>query len=222
MSRAAIVLLALICFAAHADRWPQIQFPKDAEVNVVADDMLYNGYPMRTWHLRDKQSQMMLASFFKKQWQNKSDKFDARMFNGDYVINSLQRPYLLTARIKQDYQGTIAYIGITKNLDELALKRVDNDFPTPSGSEVMSNIQSTDLYKKGHTLMVKSGKSLSASYHFYREYYQRRGWVEVSSILDNQAGKAALQMSQGANVVDISFFTQESAVIIVANQVKEG
>ena len=73
-----------------ASEWPEIDFPKSSQVEVVADSMRYHGYPMKTWVLKDKQSQMMMANFFKQQWLDSSDRFDARMFNGDYVINSLQ------------------------------------------------------------------------------------------------------------------------------------
>lgn len=92
---------------AEAKDWPSIEFPKNAEVNIVSDGMLYNGYPMRTWILKDTQSPLVLAEFFEKQWRADSDKFDAREFNGDYVINSLQSPYLLTARISEEFDGPL-------------------------------------------------------------------------------------------------------------------
>ncbi|WP_076410095.1 hypothetical protein [Shewanella sp. UCD-KL12] len=219
------LLLSSLLFSAtiYASDWPEIEFPDTAKVEVVADSMRYHGYPMKTWVMNDKQSQMMTANFFKKQWQADSERFDAKMFNGDYVINSLQGPYLLTARISKSYDGVVTYVGITKNIDESELIEANQvQFPKPNGARVISDIQSQDLFKQGRTLVLSSPQSLSASYHYYRRYYQRRGWLENSAILDTQAGKAALQMSQGTNIIDLSFNKKQSKTYIVANQVMEG
>ncbi|WP_144211106.1 hypothetical protein [Shewanella donghaensis] len=217
-----LIFLCFYSFAASSTDWPEIIFPESSQVSIVADDMKMYGYPMRTWVVKDKQSQMMMASFFKKQWQKQSDKFDAQMFNGDYVINSLQSSFLLTARIHKDYEGVTAFVGITKNMDEDEVLKNTKSFPVPPGATILSDIQSTDIFKQGHTLVIQSGQSLSHNYHFYRRYYQRRGWVENTGMLDTRAGKAALQMSQGADLIDISFNIKKSKVYIVANQVMEG
>jgi hypothetical protein len=216
------LLLLLAAQHCNADEWPTIKFPDTATVQIVADNMKMHGYPMRTWFLKDKKSQMVMASFFKKQWQADSDKFDAQMFNGDYVINSLQSPYLLTARIHNEYDGVIVYVGITKNIDETQLNSDANYFPTLNKSKVISDIQSEDLYKKGRNLVIQSNQSLSQNYHYYRRLYQRQGWLENTAVLDVSSGKAALQMSQGINTVDISLNTKNSKVLIVVNQVMEG
>ncbi len=98
-----------------ATEWPEIQFPDSATVEVVAEEMVYQGTPMATWVMRDKSNQMMTAAFFKRQWQGKSERFDEQMFGQDYIINSLQPPFLLTARIRKDFDGVLAYIGISKD-----------------------------------------------------------------------------------------------------------
>ncbi|WP_394391511.1 hypothetical protein [Shewanella woodyi] len=217
------LILLLISPSLFADDWPEVEFPDTADVQVVADSMLYHGYPMKTWVMEDEQSQMMIASFFKKQWEEKSERFDAQMFNGDYVINSMQPPFLLTARIHQEYDRVITYVGVTKNVTDRQLEKNNQvQFPKPNGSTLISDIKSNDIFKQGRTLILSTPSSLASSYHFYRRHFQQRGWVENSAILDTQSGKAALQMSQGSNLVDISFNTKKSVVYIVANQVKEG
>lgn len=217
------LILGFFGMFAHASDWPKMEFPDTAQVEIVADQMHYNGYPMKTWVVKDKRSLMVMADFFKKQWQTDSERFDARMFNGDYVINSLQPPYLLTARIAQQYQGVVAYVGITKNMDDSQLAKANrNKFPKPNGATVLSDIQSQDLYKQGRTVILSSTQSLSSNYHYYRRHFQQRGWIENSAILDAKAGKAALQMSQGTDSVDISFDSKDSQIYIVANQVTQG
>ncbi|MEC4728091.1 hypothetical protein HWQ46_21375 [Shewanella sp. D64] len=218
-----LILLALFSAQAYASDWPEIEFPESAKVEVVADNMRYQGYPMKTWVVTDKQNQMMMANFFKQQWQDNSERFDARMFNGDYVINSMQPPYLLTARISQNFDGVVTYVGITKEISETELAKVNqHQFPKPHGATVISDIQSQDLFKHGRTLVLSSPQSLSASYHYYRRHFQQRGWLENAAILDTNAGKAVLQISQGTNLIDISFNIKKSKVYIVANQVTEG
>ncbi|MFT5235205.1 MAG: hypothetical protein ACI8SK_000320 [Shewanella sp.] len=217
------MFISIFSAQSYASDWPEIEFPESAQVEVVADNMRYHGYPMKTWVVTDKQSQMMTANFFKKQWQEDSERFDARMFNGDYVINSMQPPYLLTARISQTYDGVVTYVGITKDVSDDELAKVNKlKFPKPNGATVISDIQSQDIFKQGRTLILSSPQSLSANYHYYRRHFQQRGWLENSAILDINAGKAVLQMSQGTNLVDISFNIKKSKVYIVANQVTEG
>jgi hypothetical protein len=217
------LIIAFISSFAYGKDWPNVEFPETAQVEIVADQMHYNGYPMKTWVVKDKRSLMVMADFFKKQWQTDSERFDARMFNGDYVINSLQPPYLLTARIAQQYGSVIAYVGITKNMDDSQLAKVNrNKFPKPNGATVLSDIQSHDLYKQGRTVILSSTQSLSSNYHYYRNHFQQRGWIATTTILDPQAGKAALQMSQGTDSVDISFDSKDSQIYIVANQVTQG
>jgi hypothetical protein len=218
-----LVLLMLFSHHVLAISWPEIAFPQNAQVDIVADNMLSHGYPLRTWVVKDKVSQMMMASFFRDQWEKKSQRFDARMFNGDYVINSLQPPFLLTARIHKESDGVITYLGVTNIIDEKT--RAKNNkafFPKIQGAEIISDIQSQDLFKQGRTLIMLTKSNLSSSYHYYRNYYQKRGWVENSAIIDRQAGKAVLQMSQGTDLVDISFNREKSRVYIVANQIMEG
>ncbi len=212
------LLTSTSCFA---DKWPDIEFPKNANVEVVADNMMIYGNQMRTWVVKVKQSQMQSAAFFKKQWKNKSERFDARIFNGDYVINSLQPPFLLTARIKQEYEQVIIYVGITKAADDKNQRRKQTRFPQLVGTTVMSDINSTDLYKKGRTLMLINKRSIEANYHYYRDYYRRRGWLETSGIIDNSAGNAVLRMNNGTNLLDMSFKKSKSETHIVAIQVME-
>lgn len=219
------LLLALLVISGSAQSvdWPEIQFPDTAKVEIVADNMTHNGYPMKTWLMTDKQSQMMTASYFKNQWQNKSLRFDARMFDGDYIINSLQPPYLLTARIQQKLDGVVAYVGITKDIDEQSSRQAkNNSFPILNNSDVISDIYSNDIYKQGRTLTIISKQSASANYYFYRNYFIRQGWVESSGLLDAAEGTAALQLNKGSNVVDISFNTEKNVTYIIANQVMEG
>lgn len=216
------LLLIVLSNQSYSSDWPEIEFPETANVEVVADSMRYHGYPMKTWVMKDKQSQMMTANFFIQQWREESERFDARMFNGDYVINSLQPPYLLTARIAHNYDGAVTYIGITKDINESELTKANQaQFPKTDGATVLSDIQSQDIFKKGRTLILSSPQSLSANYHYYRRHFLQRGWLENSAILDTEAGKAALQMSQGTNLIDISFNIKKSKVYIVANQVME-
>ncbi|KVX01522.1 hypothetical protein [Shewanella frigidimarina] len=222
MNKIYCLILLFYPIFVYADNWPGIEFPDSAVVEIVADDMTVYGFPMRTWIVKDKKSQMMMANFFAQQWRNNSDKYDAQMFNGDYVINSLQSSFLLTARIHREDDGVTVYVGVTQNIEQDKASANKKDFPTPNKSIILSDVQSTDIYKHGHTLVIQSGESLSASYHFYRRYYQRRGWAEISAKLSPQVGKAVLQMSKGADIVDISFNTKKSKIYIVANQVKEG
>lgn len=207
---------------AQSSDWPEIQFPDTAKVEIVADNMTHNGYPMKTWLMTDKQSQMMTASYFKNLWKNNSFRFDARMFNGDYIINSLQPPYLLTVRIQSNFDGVIAYVGITKDMDEQSLHQArKNSFPTLMNSDVISDIHSNDIYKNGRTLTIASKQSVSTNYYFYRNYFLQQGWVENIGLLEASIGTAALQLSKGTDVVDISFNKENDVTYIVANQVME-
>lgn len=216
-----VIFLFIILYSNTALGWPKLEFPESATVEVVADNMQMNGYPMKTWVMKNKSSQQLTAAYFRKQWKRQSQLFHEQMFEGDYIVNSLQPPYLLTARISQSVDGVIAYIGVTEEADESRVK-MGSKFPLPNGANVLSDIASNDVYKSGRVLVVSTSRSLSASYHFYRNHYLNRGWLEDSSLLDVSAGKAALILTKGANIVNLSFDTNNSQVFLVANQVFEG
>lgn len=220
-----LLISYFLSFYCFAEAWPELSFPEKATVEVVADNMLIYGSKMKTWVVRDKSSQMNTAAFYKRQWKSNSEKFDARMFNGDYVINSLQPPYLLTARIKQEYDQTITFVGITKEEQSSDNKAdIENFIPNLPETTILSDIKSSDVYKKGRTLVLANNRSVESNYHFYRNHFLRKGWVETTGILDNVAGKAALKMNMGTKFIDLSFdksrkFTQTHIVI---NHVAEG
>ncbi|GGP72606.1 hypothetical protein GCM10009347_41610 [Shewanella algicola] len=219
-----ILTLSILCFPFFciASEWPDIEFPEGASVEIVADDIKMYGYPTKTWVVKDKASQMLTAAFFKKQWKSQSDKFDEQKLGNDYVINSLQDPFLLTARIKNEYDGVTVLVGVTKNIEENANRTGSIIFPAPQNSNVISDIKSQDLFKNGRTVILQNKRSLSENYHYYRRYFQRLGWNENSGILDVNSGKAVLMMNNGTNTVDISFNKKNEVVNVVFNQVMEG
>ncbi|MCL2913860.1 hypothetical protein L2725_08645 [Shewanella corallii] len=223
MKRIICLLFLAQLFTVHAENWPEINFPPKAQVQIVADDMEYNGYPMRTWAVMVPGNKDKVIKFFMNQWQSSSEKFSAVDFNGDFIINSLQPPFLLTARISEDLGQTRVLVGITKNLDENALNKVARTrFPKPSNTDVISEVKSKDPLKQGTTTILLSERGLSSTYHFYKDYYRRAGWQGVRDILDTTEGKASLRFNRGTEFVDVSFSTRDSHVYIVANQVKEG
>lgn len=216
-----LFMLSAVSWAA--DDWPELKFPANAKIEVVADEMEYNGYPMRTWIARVPGNAADAAAFYQKNWQPHSERFDRREFNDDIIINSLQPPYLLTARLQQELGQTIALVGVTKNLDDKALKHIKaSDMPIPLGTHLVSEVSSRDPGKQGKTTVLMSERGLSSGYEFYRDYYHRAGWQEVRSILDSSAGKASLRFNRGAEFVDISFSKKGAQIQIVAHRIKEG
>ncbi|WP_341503839.1 hypothetical protein [Gallaecimonas sp. GXIMD4217] len=218
--KAWICVFALLSTAAQA--WPSIDFPDGARVEVAAEDTSYNGFPMRTWVMHDRQSQMMTAAFFRKQWKADSELFDEQMFQGDYIINSLQPPYLLTARIANTGSGVTAYVGITQSLEEHQLKTPGDQFPMPAQTRVLTDQVSTDLYKQGRTLVLSSDGSVSSLFNFYQSHYRRRGWVDNGSLLDPAAGKGALLMSRDQKELNISIERRQGKSYLVVNSVSRG
>ena len=225
MKKLLIGLIITISGATNAESWPKIKFPDKAIVQVVADNMKFHGSEMKTWVVEQKDTQMSVAAFYKKQWKDVSEKFDARMFNGDYIINSLQPPFLFTARIKSNYEGTLTYVGITKANDDIVNKSSSSKrFPQLPETSVLSDIQSNDIYKSGRTLVLANKRSVEANFYFYKDYYKRVGWLETTSILDNSANKAALKLNYGTNYLDLSFErnTKHKQTHIVVTLVNEG
>ena len=214
-----LLCIPSICFSVE---WPDIEFPEDAVVEIVAEDIKMYGYPTKTWIVKDNASQMLTAAFFKKQWKSKSDKFDEQKLGSDYVINSLQDPFLLTARIKKEYDGVTVLVGITQNIEASSNNISADQFPSPLNSNIISDIKSKDLFKNGRTVILQNKRSISENYHYYRRYFQRLGWSENTGILDVNSGKAVLMMSNGANTVDISFNKRNENVNVVFNQVMDG
>lgn len=107
-------------------------------------------------------------------------------------------------------------------MDEQSLHQArKHNFPTLINSDVISDIHSNDIYKNGRTLTIASKQSVSANYYFYRNYFLQQGWIENIGLLETSIGTAALQLSKGADVIDISFNKANDVTYIVANKVME-
>ncbi len=223
MYRIFFLLTLLLCGKSlAAQNWPNVEFPKNATVEIVADNMNFNGIPMRTWAVTDQQtSPMLTAAFFRQQWKDSSIKFDEQKFGNDFIINSLQPPYLLTARIKPQLKGVLVYVGISKN-EAVTANANSLAFPTLASSTVLSDIRSQDLFKRGRTLLLRSGSDIGSAYRYYYNYFVGQGWTVSGDILDVTAGKGALMLSSGSSTVDITFNRMAGHVSIVANLSADG
>lgn len=223
MFRVYLVFILLISNQSFATQgWPEVEFPKNATVEIVADNMNFNGMPMRTWAVTDKQtSPILAAAFYRQQWKDNSFKFDEQKLGNDFIINSLQPPYLLTARIKPQLKGVLVYVGISKN-EAVTADANSLAFPTLASSTVLSDIRNQDLFKRGRTLLLSSNSEIGSAYRYYYNYFVGQGWSVSGDLLDVNAGKGVLMFTSGSSTVDITFSRKSGQLSIVANLVSEG
>ncbi|QSX40164.1 hypothetical protein [Shewanella cyperi] len=205
------------------DVWPEMDFPEHAKVEIVADNMSFSALPMKTWAVTDSGSMGELKQFYVSRWKPRSEKFNEQEFNGDYVINSWQPPYLFTARFKAQFDSTLIYVAVSKVMSPDEYSRSTGiKYPTLSDTLVISDISSADLFKRGRTVILLSDRKVSENYHYYRNYYTSRGWSEVVGIFEVSANKAVLRMAQNNNYLDISLSSHNGKTHIVSNEMSEG
>lgn len=219
-----LLLISLVySLSVQADEWPDMPFPDKGRAQIVADNMNFMGLPMKTWVLDYPGSALVVADFYEQQWKDRSEKFDKNTLNGDVIINSWQPPFLLTARIRSQYDSTLAYVGISQNLGFSEFETQSSQtFPSLSGTTVLSDISSVDLFKRGRTVVLVSERRVSESYHYYKNYYTSRGWHEVVGILEPSVNQAVLRLNRENSFLDLSIKSEQGRTHIVANEMSEG
>lgn len=180
--RGIVALLALMAGAAFAAKdplraCPDFPAPKKAKLQVVAQQMDYNGLPMGILRFESAAAPEEVLAFYRKEWAGtKAIPGPVEYAMGPWqVIASLRERCFYTVQIKPfGKNGTEALLGLTT---EPSGKTVKEELPMLPGSTLLSDIAHNDAGKTARTVALKNSFSPAANADFYRRSLGDLGWT---------------------------------------------
>ena len=215
---AALLLLVLCSAGAHADAWPDVPMPDDAQGEWVARDMVHNGLPMRASRYQVQMTPDQLVEHLRREWNGM---VVVNQIDEQTIVGHAQGDHYITVDIRREGAGSVAQVGIMKMSARRPEKAPGTGFPRPSGSRVVNDIEYID--EPGRTLTVETALSPYQSDNYYRQRLPGEGWK-----LDAAGGRPCVVMSlqcsssysRGKDAMVLTFHRMAEGTSIVANQTR--
>lgn len=227
-------IFALILFFVFAVQschaLDDISFPysDDMTVKLVATKMIVNGIPMKAYQFHTKESVEDVVQYYASIWDDLNDvKF------GEWrILSHRENGYLLTVQFENEsHHVTHGLLGISPLFDMLEASNseiknmvsgVGKGILLPPNSEVINDINSTDLGKDSRTIVFRNKLSISRNYQYFRTNYSNKGWVDLitSAAAAKKLKTQALAMNKKGQELNVSFSRQGSFTYGVVIHVK--
>ena len=191
-----------------AGGWPEVEIPPRTHVQTVADDMKYSGVPMRIRKFTSETSVENVLEFYRQHWTDGKVKPVLNTVGGWQVIGKQSGDYYLTVQVKSlGNGGSEGLIGITTLPSQTTRPSVDTAFPRPPGTEVISDIDSSDDGRVAKTLILKNDISLSSNVSYYQATLPAQDWRQNSGFgaSPHNNGSQALYFERRKESVNIVF-----------------
>jgi hypothetical protein len=176
----------------------EIVSPSWLERTLIADSMVINGLPSVVHYFETDRKLEELLEFYRQRWdESAAEKAGYREAEVGpwHVISKIDGQYLLTVQAQQkDSFTTKGYLAIGDLSAVQKKKDPGKGVPKMSGSKIVNDLVSNDPGKKGRTMVIANGFSVSSNTDYYRNYYLSRGWGQL--------------MDQGSNEAQVLAFTR--------------
>ncbi|MBV1908683.1 MAG: hypothetical protein KUG78_05140 [Kangiellaceae bacterium] len=215
-------LVILVSFSVQANNWPDMSFPKKVKINIVSEDMVFNGIPMKTWKIDTDMTLSQVTDFYREKWKSIEDSlYDEKIIDDWTYINSKQDGFVLTAKIQSYLGKTTGYMGISHMAAIRKNFVLGNNFPLPRHSTVINDIYEKDPGANNRFLLFHTQQTIATSYQFLLKKFSDRGWSAQSAAIDPQQTGAVITMNKDADQLNVIFKKQALGTQITANIVKK-
>lgn len=219
----AILFSPSISFARD---WPVIEPPPAARVQSVADDMKYNGVPMRIRQFSSERDVDSVLSFYRQRWGGEAKQKPVENSLGEWrIVGRQDGDYYLTVQVKRREQGgSEGFMGVSRLPSLTERPRVDLLFPRMPGSEVISDIDSNDSGKVAKTLILRNDHSVTSNASYYQSMMPGQDWKQNQSFGGPQANNTHVlyfeRRKESANIAIRP--TPNGGTMVVINIVSSG
>jgi len=186
--RLCVAVVSLWMSSAVAAEWPVVEPPPGAQVQTVADDMKYNGVPMRIRQFSTDGSVDNVLWYYRQKWTDGGkQKIADNSVAGWRVLGRQAGDYYVTVQVRQRQQGGAeGYIGVSPLPSLKESPRVDMLFPRMPGSEVISDVDSNDSGKIAKTLILRNDHSVQSNQSYYESMMPGQEWRQQKSLRADQ------------------------------------
>jgi hypothetical protein len=169
--------------ASGADGWPALPAVPRARVEIVADDIEFNGLPMRIQRFTTPASADEVTAAAVAFWTRGYDQPPARTAVREAtIVSQVHGPYLMTLKVAPvEGGGSAGLLAASRPLGARGARRHDvaPDVPLPAGTRVQSVVQSRDAGRIGRQVVARVPSSPEQAARQLDAGLQARGWHRV-------------------------------------------
>lgn len=183
-----MLCLLLLLAVAPCRAWTRVETPPAASLEWVAEDMVYNGVPMRIQFFRSKVAPGEVLAHYRQRWSDGARRQYVENRLGPWkVISRAVGAFFITVQVRPASGGGAEGYLAQRPLAAKARPVLGQGVALPPGSEVVNDILSRDAHRPARTLLAFNGLSTDANAAFFRERYAREGWT-IASDAKGQGG----------------------------------
>ena len=220
-----MVLLCWVMLNDPALAWPEFERSVRMESTWSAENMVYNGMPMRIENFECQCQVEEVLDFYRERW--------ARLKHG-YVENDLGRfqqisrgtqRFFFSVQVREHDLDASASVGRLSTMKlpqrESDLPMLGVDVPRFDDSEVITDIHDAVPGKRIRTVTMANSRSLAENRNYYeRRYSQAQGWKPMLVPISLDRGNQALSFQRESVEVNIVMYSSRMGTNILFNEVK--
>jgi hypothetical protein len=166
------LLLMLLPIFSYAD-WPSLPFPDGAKVEGVGEDVRLNGVPMRMYRVLSDEGVANILSFYRDALG--PDHAEASVHQVS-ILSQMQGEYFISVRVKQAGPNVTETLLAISHADGRQQTGLPLGFTLPAGSELLSDMESTDNGKHARQLIFTNHLSMDANSDFMQAMLKEKGY----------------------------------------------
>ena len=150
---------AVITSTAQAGvAWPNVPIPSDASIASVARHTALNGLPIRIDVFSSRKKAKELIEFYRHEW---GERHVENVFGGTTIMGRAEGEFYTTVQIKPAASGAQGVIAVTRMTTSAQVQ--GNQLQLPSGSRILSDMESEDFGKTSRHLVYTNTYSLDVN-----------------------------------------------------------
>ncbi|MCH1926563.1 hypothetical protein L9G74_17230 [Shewanella sp. C32] len=209
------MLAVLITFGTQAQESVQFPIPKYFKLQVVADDLVFNGVDMSITGFDTNKSPKDIYQFYQNAWRGEI----RESAFGDWIIYShLKDGLLYTVQFQQlnklRISGTLA-ISNLPSVEKTQLKNLGKGFPMSRNTKVANDIKTYDGLRESRHLLLVNKMSMASNMVFYKSTLTGQGWVLQHEESTSSEG-GALLFAKESSTLNLAMTNRDGQTFIQA------
>lgn len=191
-----LFLIAMLWTSQGWADWPEVPSPRSSKVEQIGEQVRLNGIPMRMQRALSREKPADIIKFYRSALGPKHA--EEKLPDG-LLLAQGQGDYFVTIRIKvlgPLFTETLISVSDARGAQNAANRPLG--FPIPAGSQVLSDMESTDAGKTSRQLVLVNNHSVDTNVDFVSKTLQARGYKPQPAETTKQ-GAGRVLMFGGAN-----------------------
>jgi len=204
-------------------------FPPKEQVEIVANDMTFNGVRMRQYEFHSKKTIDEILDFYRESWKRPSAvNLPGYLENKQKdwrVISRVEDDLFYTVQLRESSDGVQALVAVSELPKLHKPPALGHGFPKPTSTQVFNDISAVDGKSTSRTLVMESGQAVPYAYDFYKQYFTDDDWSSQTPTLhEGEAGKLSddammLVMVKGSKEIQMTFARKKGKTHIIAVEI---